>query len=206
VPLKRVKPKKTKRPQRRGINKKTAFLAAFRVCADLTASAAACGINRSMHYDWLEEPNGKYAAAFAAAKVQAVQSLLDSAVNRAMVGLFEPNTYQGQWVYPQEQYVFQPAVEAAEAVTALDWKDEGGPRAASEAVTAVPEERRWRDVPGAPPLGVWKRSEMLHSQLLRAWIPEFRTSTTEVTGAAGGPIENALTVTFVKARDGRPAE
>jgi hypothetical protein len=159
-----------------------------------------------MHYDWLAEPNGKYAAAFAAAKVQAVQSLLDSAVHRAMVGIYDPLVYQGNFTYPQEEYVFEAGIAAVEAVTALDWKEEGGPRAAVAAVAAVPEQRRWRNVPGAGPIGVYKRSEMLHAQLLRAWIPEFRTSTTEVTGKDGGPVENALTVTFVKARDGRPAE
>ena len=159
-----------------------------------------------MHYVWLAEPNGKYKAAFEAAKIQAVQSLLDSAVHRAMVGIYEPLVYQGNFSYPQEEYVFAPAVAAVEAVTALDWKDPGGPREEVAAVAAVPEQRRWRNIPGAPPIGLHKRSEMLHAQLLRAWIPEFRTTTTEVTGAAGGPIENALTVTFVKARDGRPAE
>lgn len=153
-----------------------------------------------MHYSWLEEPNGKYKAAFEAAKVQAVQSLLDSAVHRAMVGVYEPLVYQGDFTWPMEEYIITPAVAAVEG---RDWKDEGG---SVEAVEAVAEVRGHRRIPGALPLGVYKRSEMLHAQLLRAWIPEFRTTTTEVTGAAGGPIENALTVTFVKARDGRPAE
>jgi hypothetical protein len=197
-----VKPKrKTKRPQRRLLRKKPAFLAAFKICADLTASAAAVGINRGQHYDWLKEPNGKYKAAFEAAKVEADQSLHDSAVHRAMVGIYEPLVYQGRFSYPMEEYIFKPAVEAVEAVTALDWKDEGGPRAAVEARAAIPAVMGIRDVPGAPPLGIYRRSEMLHLALLRAHIPAFRTNHVEVTGANGGPIEIGIVERLNAARN-----
>jgi hypothetical protein len=183
-----VKPKK-KRPQKRLLNKRRAFLAAFKITADLTASAAAVGINRGQHYTWLAETNGKYAADFAAAEIEATQSLYDSAVNRAMVGIREPLVYQGQFSFPQEEYIIRPAAAAVEAVAALDWKEEGGPRAAVEAVAAIAEIRGWRNIPGAPPLGVYKRSEMLHLALLRARLSAFRTAAVEVTGANGGPLE-----------------
>jgi hypothetical protein len=195
-----VKPKKPKRKQTRRINKKTAFLAAYVKCADLTASAAAIGINRSEHYRWLRlDP--KYVAAFAQADVEATQTLLDRAVNRVMVGRFRPNVFQGRFCYPQEEYVVQVAVPAVEAVEARDWKEPGGGRDAVAAVAAVPEIRAWRDVPGAPPLGVYEQSEALHLALLRARIPAFRASNVELTGKDGGVIEIGIVERLNAARN-----
>lgn len=171
----KLKPK-PKKKQRRALNKKPAFLAAFKTCASLTEAAAAVGIDRGQHYDWLHD-DASYVAAFAAAREQAAQTLHDAAVERALKGTYEPNIYQGRFQYPQEQYELTPAVPAG------DWKDEDGAHGGTPAVLA------WRDVPGAPPLGVWKRSEMLHLALLKAHIPAFRTNATlEISGPAGGPI------------------
>jgi hypothetical protein len=178
-----VKPRK-KKPQTRRINKKPAFLAAYIACADLTAAAAAIGINRGQHYDWLRK-DPKYVEAFAAADVEATQTLYDSAVERALRGVYEPIVYQGRFSYPQEQYEISPAVEAG------DWKD-AAPTAATPAVMG------WRDVPGAPPLGVYRRSEALHLGILRAKIPAFRTNATELTGAGGGAIQSEHRIVFVK--------
>jgi hypothetical protein len=77
----------------------------------------------------------------------------DEAVERAMVGIFEPNVYQGRFCYPQEEYVVKPAVI--------------GKRGA----VLEPEVRAWCDVPGAPPLCVWKKSDMLLSKLLEGLPP-----------------------------------
>jgi hypothetical protein len=192
--------KKAKRKQRRALDKKPAFLAAFKVCCDLTASAEAIGIDRGQHYDWLKS-DPKYAATFAEAKAEAIQSLHDRAVNRVMVGDFVPNVYQGRFCYPQEEYVLIPGKPAVEAVAALDWKEEGGPREAVEAVPEVKEVRAWRDVPGSRPLGTYRKSEMLHAQLLRAHIPAFRSSTVEVTGAGGGPVELSIVERLNAARN-----
>jgi hypothetical protein len=201
----RAKPKAPKRIQRRRPNKKPAFLDAYKNCANLTAAAAAVGINRSIHYDWLRK-DAKYRAAFDLADIEATQTLYDSAVQRALVGVYEPNVYQGQFIYPREEYVLTPAVPAVEAVEALDWKDEGGPRAAVAAVPAIPEVRAWRDVPGAPPLGIWKRSESLHLALLRAKIPAFRAASVEMTGKDGGAIEISLAEVLRERRAKREAD
>lgn len=62
------------KPQRRLLDKKTAFLAAFVACADLTRAAATVGIDRSEHYRWLKgDPT--YGARFEAARAQAQDAL-----------------------------------------------------------------------------------------------------------------------------------
>jgi hypothetical protein len=149
------------------------FLDCFIQCASLTEAARACSIDRGEHYQWLKN-DPAYAAEYEIAKPQAAQSLHDSAVQRALVGVYEPIVYQGQFQYPVEQYEIAPATENEPAVTGV------------------------RNVPGAPPLGVWKRSERLHEILLRAHIPEFRQSNVEISGKDGGPVQNSLTIEFVK--------
>jgi hypothetical protein len=169
---------KTKPKSTRALNKKPAFLAAFRVCASLTEAAAAVGIDRGQHYDWLRK-DAKYAAAFDAAKVEAGQSLEDEAVSRARVGVYEPNIFKGQFVYPREEYVIEEAQPAREAVFGVD------------AQPAVPAVTAWRDVPGAPPLGVWKKSDGLMMFLLRGFMPQKyrQQGSLELSGPGGGPIE-----------------
>jgi hypothetical protein len=155
-----VKPKKK---QKRAVNKKPAFLKAFRICASLTEAAAAIGIDRGQHYDWLAK-DPKYAAAFELAKLEAAQSLEDEAVSRARRGVYEPLVYQGNFTYPKEQYEVEPAVLA------------------------------WREVPGAPPIGVWRKSDGLLMFLLRGFLPQKyrQQGSMEITGANGGPIEMSI--------------
>lgn len=182
--------KPRKRKQKRAVNKKPAFLAAFIACGSLTEAAAAVGINRHQHYDWLKA-DAKYVTAFTAARPEAVQTIIDSAVTRALRGVYEPNVYQGRFCYPQEEYI---VTAGSPAIEAIDWKEPGGP---VEARAEVKEVRAVRDVPGAAPLGVFRRSEMLHLALLRAWVPEFKTNV-EVTGKDGGPIKSEHRIVFVK--------
>ena len=134
-------------------------------------------MDRGEHYDWLRA-DPAYAEAFAAAKPEAAQVLVDLAVERVKTGEFIPNVYQGRFIYPREEYEITPAIPAG------DWKDE-------KATEAVPAVMGWRDVPGARPLGVYRRSEMLHAILLRAWVPEFKPGL-ELTGKDGGAIQVSL--------------
>lgn len=168
------------------INKKRAFLAAYVILGDLTASAAAVHMDRGEHYRWLKT-DPAYVQAFAEADEQATQTLYDAAVQRALVGVYEPNVYQGRFCYPQEEF------ESAPAVLFRSGKRKGQIR--------IPAVMGVRDVPGAPPLGTWKRSEMLHQALLRAKIPAFRAAAVELTGAAGGPVAASLTIEFVRPGD-----
>ena len=89
-----------------------AFLAAFIAFPSITRAAEAAEIDRSSHYQWLEDE--EYAAAFAQAGIEAGDCIEDEAVERAMKGVYEPNVYQGQFVFPQiwneekERFIDQP--------------------------------------------------------------------------------------------------
>ena len=85
---------------KRVIGRHKAFLAAFRKCASITAAAKAAKVERSQHYIWLRERPG-YREAFVEACEEAAQVLEDEAVRRAYKGVFEPNVFQGEFVYPR---------------------------------------------------------------------------------------------------------
>lgn len=174
--------KRGKRGQSRRINKKAAFLAAFIISADLTAAAAAVGMNRRQHYTWLKK-DPQYVKDFAQADVEATQTLYDRAVNRALVGVYEPTVYQGRFSYPPEAYE-DYEVEPAKGNAG----DEG----------YIPAVMASRLRPDARPIGVYKQSEMLHAAILRAKIPAFRTSAVETTGKDGGPVQSEHRIVFVE--------
>jgi hypothetical protein len=149
--------------KRKVSSRRAAFLAAFAVTGQITAAAKAAKIERHVHYLWLEtDPD--YPALFEKARIEAVQALEDEAVRRATEGVFEPNLYQGQFVYPIKGYELDPE-------------------------TGLPD--RGKPIFGKKPLGMMKKSDRLLEFLLRAGKPEkFRDrGTVELTGAGGGPIE-----------------
>jgi hypothetical protein len=169
----RTKPAKPKRRrQTRTVDKRGAMLAAYAECGSIRDAAAAAGIGRRQHYDWMKT-DPAYFERFQEAKTHAAQTLEDDAVEWARRGVFEPNVFQGRFVYPQEEYVETPAVI--------------GPRGAIR----EPEKRAWRDVPGAPPFGTWRRSEGIMLRLLAAFMPEKyrRNASVELSGPGGGAIE-----------------
>jgi hypothetical protein len=85
---------------KRIIGRHTAFLKAFARCGSITRAARAAGVDRGQHYEWLKERAG-YADAFAAAVSEAAAGLEDLAVERATKGVYEPNIWQGEFVYPE---------------------------------------------------------------------------------------------------------
>lgn len=76
------------------MDKKPAFLAAYRLTASLTEAAKAVPQDRTQHYNWLQR-DAKYAAAFELAKREAADSLEDEAVRRAREGVLEAVYFQG---------------------------------------------------------------------------------------------------------------
>lgn len=183
MPRAKTKPAQRKKPQRRLLDKKRAFLAAFAICGEIEASARTVGIDKSAHYDWLKK-DPKYPKRFADAKLQADDCLEDEATHRARVGVFEPNVYQGRFVYPPdayEDYEFAPAVGVP--------GEEG----------FQPADVRQRLKPDAVPLGVYKKSDFLLGLRLRAAKPEYRANALEITGKGGGAIESQHRIVFVKA-------
>lgn len=153
-------------------DRKRAFLAAFAVIGRINKAAKAARVDRSQHYDWLRD-DPAYPSRFAEAQLRAGDAAEDEAVERAMEGVYEPNVFQGRFLYPQEEYVIRP-----------ETRDTKGR-------VIEHEERGWRDVPGSRPLGVWKKSDQLLLAILRAAKPEkYRQhGAFELTGPAGGPIE-----------------
>jgi hypothetical protein len=163
-------PKRKRSRQTRTIDKRGPFLAAYTACGCVDRAAKAVHIDRSAHYHWMKEP--AYFAKFQEARAISTQTLEDKAVDLALRGLFEPNIFQGRFIYPQEEYVEREAVV--------------GPRGG----IVEPEKRAWRDVPGAEPLGVWRPDTSLLALLLRGRMREtYGTGALEVTGPGGGAIE-----------------
>lgn len=75
--------------------KQRAFLASFAVCGRITAAAKAAGIDRSQHYEWLQEVTG-YPQAFQDAGEKAADNLEDEARRRAEEGMLDAVYYQGK--------------------------------------------------------------------------------------------------------------
>ena len=185
MPRKKSRPAKSpKRKQKRGVPKKKAFLAAFVETCSITEAAAAVGIDRCNHYDWLKN-DPKYAAEFEQAIPIAAQNLEDDAVRWARVGIFEPNIYQGQF-----QYGARKRIECALQDGTTAFQDEL-PAGANVIAT---REVEVKDVL----LGVQKRSESLLSKLLSAWLPEKYGKKVEVSGKDGAPlVPTVMEVVFV---------
>lgn len=71
-----------------------AFLAAYRRLGCIARAAAACGIDRTLHYRWLKHE--KYAAAFATAQEHFADALEGEAARRSFEGVLTPIFYQGE--------------------------------------------------------------------------------------------------------------
>lgn len=185
--------KKPKKPQRRVLRKKPAFLKAFVACADLTRAAAACRIDRSEHYRWLKTDK-KYAAAFEAAREHAGQTLEDDAVHWARVGVFEQYVYQGRPQFAQIDRIKCRLPDGREI-----YRDEftleelAGMEVQSERTVTEDDPRR--------PLGAFRRSEGLMGRLLKAFMPARYAERAEITGKDGGPIEVGIVERLNAARN-----
>lgn len=83
--------------------KKAAFLKAFGVAGTILHAAAAVGIDRHTHYNWLKS-DPEYAAAFAEAEVGVTELLEHEAVRRAKDGVEEPVFHDGAIVGHKLKY------------------------------------------------------------------------------------------------------
>lgn len=107
------RPVKKRLTQKRGLSKKDAFLAAYKLTASITHAAASAHIERGLHYRWLKD-DPAYATAFSAAQDEAAQALEDEAVRRAHLGIEEPVIYQGllqyEWNPRTKRFTKRPLV------------------------------------------------------------------------------------------------
>lgn len=85
------------------VRRHKAFLAAFIKSGSITKAAKDTGVDRCVHYAWLEEVKG-YREAFEAAKDQAAQTLEDEATRRAVEGVTQVEYYQGKPVGAKRVY------------------------------------------------------------------------------------------------------
>jgi hypothetical protein len=156
-----MKPGKTstaRRKQKRLIDKRTAFLAAFAETCDITESARLVGCDRSLHYDWLDDPD--YAARFAKARTLASGALKDDAVKWARKGIFEPLVWQGQFKFATRKRTMCLLEDGTSA-----FEDEL-PKGAKV------KERRTVKTADGEMLGIYRRSEGLMGKLLSAHLPD----------------------------------
>ena len=107
-------------------------------------AARAAKIDRASHYYW-KANDPAYPALFAEAKLQAGEELEDEAVERAMVGVFEPITYKGAFVFPVIGYEKDPETNEPD-----------------------PE----RPIYSKAPNGIWRKSDRLLEFLLKGAKPE----------------------------------
>ena len=126
------------------LGKQSVFLAALSICGQVKQAAILAEIDRGSHYYWMDH-DPAYPALFADAKIQAIQDWEDEAVERATVGVFEPTTYRGAFVFPVIGYEKDPE-------------------------TKKPDPNR--PIFGKAPYGMWKKSDRLLEFLLKGAKPE----------------------------------
>ena len=124
--------------------KQAAFLAAFSIAGRVKGAAIAAKIDRTSHYYWTKN-DPAYPALFAEAKLKAIDAWQDEMVERAMIGVFEPTTYKGAFVYPVIGYEKDPE-------------------------TTKPDANR--PIFSQTPYGIWRKSDRLLEFLLKGAKPE----------------------------------
>lgn len=151
-------------------------------------AAAAAGIDRSIHYDWMKK-DPSYPARFAEAKARGEQAWDDEATERATKGVFEPLVYQGQFCFAQRQVTLCLLPDGREV------REEDLPEPIGDAMV---QSRRTIMESFGQPLGIWRKSDGLLQFKLRGAFARYRQNAMELTGAGGGPVQSTLTVEFVK--------
>jgi len=96
-------PKKSKKPHQDALTKakQRAFLTALALHGTITAASLEVGLDRSTHYDWMNQET--YAEAFHEAEHIYADSIRDEVRQRGRDGWLEPVVYQGQIQYAWER-------------------------------------------------------------------------------------------------------
>lgn len=87
---------------RPGHEKRQAFLEAYALVGNVSDAASHAGVARTMHYEWLEDP--QYADDFHHAREQAADRLEREAIRRATAGVEKAVWYKGQQVGTERHY------------------------------------------------------------------------------------------------------
>lgn len=86
--------------------KKAAFLAAYRLCGNVTHAAEASEVGRDRHYAWLKS-DAAYAKEAEAATAEATERLEAEARRRATQGVKKLVLYQGKPVMVDGEYLYE---------------------------------------------------------------------------------------------------
>jgi len=161
----------TKSRQLRLLDKKPAFLAAFRATCSVTESANLVGIDRHAHYHWLDA-DPKYKLAFEASLPEAAGVLEDDMVRWARIGVFEPIIYKGKFQFAPRKRTMCKLADGT-----MCFEDE------LPAKHAKVEERKTVLTADGEMLGTFSRDAGLMAKLAVAWMPEkYGTKSVAVTG------------------------
>ena len=88
------------KPKARSVSiRRAPFLAALAILGRISEAATAAGISRQSHDRWLKD-DPTYPALFKEAKAKAIDAWEEEVIQRAVEGVFVPNTYKGEFVYP----------------------------------------------------------------------------------------------------------
>jgi hypothetical protein len=171
--------------------KRRAFLAALTISAgNLSAAAAAAGVRRKSHYDWLKDED--YRREFEQAQLEAAQTLEDEAIRRAVEGVERPLVHRGRIVQvPVLDAEGKPIYEDEPLLN-----DDG-----TVALTSRGQPKMQRVVK-MQPLMEREYSDSLMQTLLRGAMPH-KYGRHELTGPGGGAIRERIEIEFVDAHDGR---
>lgn len=82
--------------------RQTRFLEEFAKCANLSFAAKSAGVDRALHYRWLEDP--EYVAAFEEAHKQACDAIDQEIYRRGVTGVLEPVFHMGKEVAQIRKY------------------------------------------------------------------------------------------------------
>ena len=169
-----------------------AFLAALRECGVMSRAAAAVGIDRVTAWR-RQHSDPEFAQACKEAISIATDALEAEARRRALVGVEEPVIYQGQptYVYETDACGYPIVDTVQEEQPGFD--DKGAPIVR---LVDVKRPRRKLDENGQPViLTVRKPSDAMMALMLKGRRKSVFADRTELTGANGGPVQQA-TVTI----------
>jgi hypothetical protein len=154
-----IKANEPRQPKTRATKRKAAFLRAFEDSGSVTHSALLAGIDPATHCDWLAT-DARYKAAFEAAIPLAAGALEDGLIRLALVGVFEPIVYQGEFQYAARK---RTLCRLADGSTAFEDELAKG---------ALVTERRTVTTRDGEMLGVYRPDAGLLKSLVERWMPE----------------------------------
>ena len=187
-----MKPAPQKIIKKRTLTRKAAFLRAIGDHCSIVSSARRAGIDRTTHYEWMARDE-KYKAEFYLAVQMAKDAVIDVLVHRAMVGVFKPIIYRGDFCYEKRKRVL---CELADGTTAFEDELPKGARVI----------QRWTVTTRGKQMGVYKLDTRALSKLING-LPKGYGGLGRPTEVSSSSALSALVAEFkLLARSAQTAE